>query len=39
MLVLQEDEAVLLKAKEPYKGKKSGEMWMIKGPTQFIPPN
>ena len=44
MIVLQEDEAVLLKAVEKYSCKhtektyKPGETWMIKGPLQFIPP-
>ena len=38
-MVLQEDEAVLLKAIENYNDKKCGEVWMIKGPNEFIPPN
>ena len=44
MIVLQEDEAVLLRAVESYtcpiteKNYKSGETWMIRGPLDFIPP-
>lgn len=44
MIVLQEDEAVLLKAKELYndpktnKTYKSGQTWMLIGPSDFIPP-
>jgi major vault protein len=44
MFVLQEDEAVLLRAKETYKDSKTditykpGQTWLIKGPLDFIPP-
>ena len=41
VIVLQEDEALLLKAKEKVEyGKKTygpGETWMIRGPLDFIP--
>jgi major vault protein len=37
IIILGEDEALLLQAKENIKGKKAGELWMIKGPTEFIP--
>lgn len=44
MVVLQVDEAVLLKAIQQYECKitkkvyKPGQTWMIKGPLDFIPP-
>ena len=44
MLVLQEDEAVLLRAREKFhdpttdKTYTSGMTWMLKGPIDFIPP-
>jgi major vault protein len=41
-IVLDENEALLLKAKKPYKDgdvlRNSGDQWMIKGPCEFILP-
>ncbi len=40
MLVLEEGQAILLRANQDYPaaGKKAGETWMIQGPTEYIPP-
>jgi major vault protein len=38
VLVLDENEALLLKAIEPYEGHAPGDRWMLKGPCEFIPP-
>jgi len=36
--VLSEDQGLLLQAKNDFKEYKAGELWMIKGPCEFIPP-
>lgn len=36
--VLTEDEGLLLKAKSPYEDYKPGDVWMIYGPCEYIPP-
>jgi len=38
ILVLADDEAVLVKAKESFEKRKPGDKWMIYGPTEFVPP-
>ena len=38
VIVLDENDALLLKAKIDYEDKKAGDRWMIKGPCEFIPP-
>lgn len=37
-IVLQDDEAILVKAREEYEGHKPGQKWMLKGPMDLIPP-
>ena len=38
VIVLDENDALLLKAITNYEDKKAGDRWMIKGPCEFIPP-
>jgi major vault protein len=38
VIILDENDALLLKAIEPYEGHTPGDRWMIKGPCEFILP-
>jgi major vault protein len=38
VILLDENDALLLKAKTDFENKKAGDRWMIKGPCEFIPP-
>ena len=45
ILVINEDEALLVRARKPYSDKRTkknyhaGQKWLIRGPSDFIPEN